>query len=692
MAESNTVLRIAELDFDTIKLNLRNYLRSQNQFSDYDFEGSGLNILLDILAYNTHYMAYYLNMIGNEMFLDSALLRNSVVSHAKHLNYVPTSPRGSTAIVNIIVEDTTPTSGLSTITLPKYSQFQSQQINGTNYTFINLDSYAASKNVISNTYTFSNVSIIQGEKISYNVSVDVSNSKRRFLIPEANIDTSTLLVTVQNSSVDLTKTIYNLADDITNIDSNSKVYFLEESDGNQYTIYFGDNYIGKNLNDGNIVQLVYLATSGDASNKANSFTLTTPINSFSNVVVNSVSAAAGGSTGDTIDRIKFLAPKFYTAQNRAVTKDDYGTLLLKDYPNIESISVWGGEENNPVIYGKIFISMKPKSGYVISDKEKERIINELIANRNVITIIPEIVDPDILYLKFEIVVNYDSNLTSSDEVSLTQLVKNSIALYNDTELEKFNSTYRTSKLQNQILSSDVSFLGVDLKTIIQKRFTPELNISKNYNIDFNIPLSRGLYDEKLYSYPTFTVIDGKGVARDGLIEETPLSFTGVESVSITSSGSGYSDRPTITITGDGTGATAKAVVVNGKIVSIEIINRGSDYTAAVISIKDPTGVGAIAVPILSSSVGILRSYYISSTTGEKVILNSNFGDINYETGRINIYNFKPVSIASNPNYPPGVLTLNIYPLQTTIHPLRNRLLSIDSEDPTAALVTMESEP
>lgn len=689
MAGSNTVFRIAELDFDTIKLNLRNYLRSQSQFTDYDFEGSGLNILLDVLAYNTHYMSYYLNMIGNEMFLDSAILRNSVVSHAKHLNYIPTSLRGSVAKVDVVVEDTNPTSGLSTITLPKYSQFQSQQINGINYTFVNLDAYTASKNVTSNTYTFSNVSIVQGEKISYNVSVDASNSKRRFLIPEANIDTSTLIVTVQNSSADLVKTTYSLADDVTTLDSNSKIYFLEESNGNQYTLYFGDNYIGKNLDDGNIVQLVYLSTSGEASNKANSFTLTTPINNFSNVVVNSISAASGGAERDTIDRIKFLAPRFYTTQNRAITKDDYGTLLLKDYPNVETISVWGGEENDPVVYGKIFISMKPRSGYVITDIEKDRIISELVSNRNVITVTPEIVDPDYLYLKLEITVNYDTTKTTSDETTLTNIVKNIVNLYNDADLEKFNSTYRTSKLQGQIASGDVSFLGSDLKTIIQKRFEPTLNESKNYTIDFNVPLSRGLYTEKLYSYPTFAILDGQGVSRNAFIEETPLSFTGVESVDITNSGSGYTDSPIVTITGDGSGATAKAVVVNGKITSITIENRGSNYTAAVITITDSSGSGATAVAVLSASVGKLRSYYIAASTGEKVILNENFGDINYEIGRINIYNFRPLSIASNPNYASGVLTLNMYPVQSTIHPLRNRLLSIDSEDPTAIEVTME---
>lgn len=691
MAASNTVFRIAELDFDTIKGNLRDYLRSQNQFTDYDFEGSGLNILLDVLTYNTHYMAYYLNMVGNEMFLDSALLRNSVVSHAKHLNYVPTSMIGSRAEVNIVVEDTTPTSGYSTITLPAYSQFESEQIDGTNYTFVNLEAYSASKNVTSNTYTFSNVWITQGENISYNVGVDVTNTRRRFLIPEANIDTSTLLVTVQNSDTDSTKSTYLLADDVTTLDSNSKVYFLEESDANRYTLYFGDGYIGKNLDDGNIVQLRYLSTSGDVSNKANSFTLTTSILNFSNVVVNSISAAAGGAQRDTIDRIKFLAPKFYTAQNRAVTKDDYGTLLLKDYPNIETISVWGGEENDPVVYGKIFISMKPKSGYVITNIEKDRIISELVTNRNVLTVTPEIVDPEYLYLKFDVSVNYDSTLTNTDEAGLIQIIKNTISNYNATELEQFNSTFRTSKLQNLIDISDNSFLGSDLITVAQKRFEPTLNESKNYTIDFNIPLNRGIFKNKLYSYPSFQILDNQGVSRDALIEETPLSYTGIDSIEVLNSGSGYTDSPTVTITGDGTGATARAVVVNGKIVSIEVVNTGSDYTAAIVSISDSTGSGATASAVLSGQVGTLRIYYVQTTTGEKIIINSNAGRINYSTGRINLYNFKPLLVSSNPNYASGVLTINAIPSEKTIHPLRNRLLSIDSQDPIAVQVRMENE-
>jgi hypothetical protein len=412
---------------------------------------------------------------------------------------------------------------------------------------------------------------------------------------------------------------------------------------------------------------------------------------FSNVVVNSISAAAGGAQRDTIDRIKFLAPKFYTAQNRAVTKDDYGTLLLKDYPNIETISVWGGEENDPVVYGKIFISMKPKSGYVITNIEKDRIISELVTNRNILTVTPEIVDPEYLYLKFDVSVNYDSTLTNTDEAGLIQIIKNTISDYNTTELEQFNSTFRTSKLQNLIDASDDSFLGSDLVTIVQKRFEPTLNESKNYIIDFNVPLNRGTFKDKLYSYPSFQILDNQGVSRDALIEETPLSYTGIDSIEVLNSGSGYTDSPTVTITGDGTGATAKAVVVNGKIVSIEVLNAGSDYTAAIVSISDSTGSGATASAVLSGQVGTLRIYYVQTTTGEKIIINSDAGRINYLTGRINLYNFKPLSVSSNPNYALGVLTINAIPSEKTIHPLRNRLLSIDSQDPIAVQVRMENE-
>ena len=690
MADSNTVLRIAELDFDAIKTNLKEYLRNQSQFSDYDFDGSGLNILLDVLAYNTHYMAYYLNMVGNEMFLDSATLRNSVVSHAKNMNYLPTSVRGAVAKVNILATD--PDSSQSTLTIPAYTEFQSQQVDGINYTFVTLTAQTATRNVSSNTFTFNNVTLKQGEKLTYNVSVTNSNTKRRFVIPNANIDTTTLLVSVQTSTLDSTRNAYVLSEDITAANSNSKIYFLEEDASGQYAIYFGDGYLGKNLANGNIVQLSYLASDGEGANKANSFTLVSTLGSpaISNVIVSSISAAAAGSSRESIDQIKFSAPKFYTTQNRAVTVNDYGTIILKDYPNVQSVSVWGGEDNDPVQYGKIFISMNPKVGYAISDTEKARIIDEIIKNRSVLTVTPEIVDPKYTYIKVYADVHYDAAKTVLNNEELKSLVRSTILNYSSTDLGNFNSTFRFSRLQKQIDTTDTSFLSSNMKIEVQKRFEPTLNVAKNYDLDYNMPLKRGEYKDKLYSYPTFQVIDNSGITRTAYLEETPLSFTGVDGIELTNGGSGYTVVPTVTITGDGVGATAVAKIVNGIVSSIEIVNKGSNYTTAIVSISG-TGTGATARATLSGETGTIRSFYIQSSTGEKIIVNPNAGTINYKTGKIRLNNFKPITVDSNPAYTSGVLTLNIISDTNTISPLRDRILSIDGDDPVSIQITMDDQ-
>lgn len=686
---ANTALRVSELDFDTIKGNLIAYLRSQSEFADYDFEGAGLNVLLDILAYNTHYMGYYLNMVGNEMFMDTAQLRSSIVSHAKQINYIPGSMTGAKATINIKV---TPSgaedNAATTLTMPKYTRFISEPYQGKAYTFATTEALSSIKS--NGSFTFSNVQVTQGEPLSFAYTVGTT---KRFTIPSANVDTDTVIVSVQNSSIDLITYTFNQADDLTELSANSRVFFLEESSDTTgtYSIYFGDGTIGQNLNSSNIITIRYLETNGEYANKVNTFVSAANIGGYSgNIIVTSVSAASGGGEKETIENIRYRAPIAYTAQNRAVTVNDYQSLLLKDYPTIDAISVWSGDDNDPPVYGKIFISMKPKENYEITQLEKERIKTEIIETRSVLTVFPEIVDPDYTYLLVNTTVNYNPNITSLSEAELKQLIRQAVLDYRDSDLKKFDSTFRASKLQQAIDNAHPSLLGSSLKVFVQKRIPIDLTTAKNYLINFNLPIYKGVIDDKFYSYPSITVQDAEGISRQVFIEDTPNSLTGIDSIDVTNPGSGYENPPTVTITGDGTGATAIARVVNGKIASISVENRGTEYTAATVTITSDSGSGAQARVNLQARNGVLRSYYYK-TTGEKVIVNSNLGTIDYVTGKVSLVLLDVDAVTVNDRYSEDYLTLNALAFNSLITPLRNRILDIDENDPTSINITMVPE-
>ena len=361
---SNTALRITELDFDGIKNNLKNYLRSQSEFQDYDFEGSGMSVLLDVLAYNTHYMGYYLNMVGNEMFMDTAQLRSSILSHAKNINYLPGSKRGAKTLVNVLVTPSNSEDNVATsLVLSKYSNFLGEDIDGINYNFVTTDSTTVG--VVANTATFTNVAIKQGQPATISFVVDsTENPKYLFELPQPNVDTSTIKVLVQESSSNGTTTTYTQASNYLTLDSSSTVYFLQEGIGGLFQIYFGDDILGKKLKNGNIVIVSYVVTQGTAAADANNFVLMNTISGYSNVTVQSVTSATQGSEKESIASIKFQAPKSYSAQNRAVTKEDYITAIQQNkegYP-LEAVSVWGGEQNDPPVYGQVFIAIKPTGG------------------------------------------------------------------------------------------------------------------------------------------------------------------------------------------------------------------------------------------------------------------------------------------------------------------------------------------
>lgn len=481
MAES-TKLRVTELDFDEIKSNLKDYLQSQAEFTDYDFEGSALSNLLDLLAYNTHYNAIYANLIANEMFLDSASKRASVVSLAKHFGYTPRSVISPRARINLqVVVTGTPQS----LTLPKYTTFTTS-FDGLDYTYYNLASVTATPSA-PNSFLFNNVEIVEGKPLSYRYTV--ANGQNKFLIPNDNVDTSTLLVEVQNSAVDTTLTTFTLADEIVAVTGASPVYFLEETRDGLYQLVFGDGSIGKSLVDGNIVRFTYLTSNGTLTNNANSFNLgSTAGFTVVSYAITLSSKSAGGRDKETVNSIKYNAPKFFVSQNRAVTAEDYKNIILAEYPDIEAISAWGGEVNDPPIYGKVFIVAKPTNGLFLSSETKDNLVT-ILKNKNVVGITPEFIDPDYLYVTISTNYFYDPSQTTIPESTLNGLVRTTIQNYRDSDLDNFDVVCRKSKLGRLIDYTNKCILNNNTNLGLYK-YLPVNNESEiDYVIKFVNPIS-----------------------------------------------------------------------------------------------------------------------------------------------------------------------------------------------------------
>ena len=673
-------LRVTELDFDTIKLNLKTFLNQQSQFSDYDFEGSGLNVLLDILAYNTHYNAYYLNMVANESFLDTALLRDSVVSHAKALGYVPHSMKAPIATIDFLVSSTSTTDG--TLTIPAGYSFLSNQIDSKVYNFVVLDDITVTK--ANSSYYFENLDISEGQLINYSFNHNQStNPKQVFTLPDNNIDTTTIKVGVSPTSSTTEIAVYNLVTDILDITNDSQVYYLQETKNGQYQIYFGNNVIGKSLPDGAVVSVTYLVTNGVSANKANNFvgalTLTDSLNqTLTNFTVTPVSAASGGAERESVDNIKFGSAAQFATQNRLITTKDYESYLRKNYPAVDSISVWGGEEETPKAYGKVYIALKPKQDYYISEIEKQRIIDEIISPKSVVSVDTVIRDPEYLYLLVANYVEYDKKKTTQNAESLKNSIRNAILLYNENNLNQFGSTFVLSKLQDNIDSVDLNAIrGSETVLRLQKRFEPNLLTAASYTINFNAELHRGTITNRMTS-TQFDVYDSNGTRRTVLLEEIPQSYTGVSSIEVSNGGSGYLIAPTVTITGDGSGATAIATIVNGRVDSITVTNRGSGYTRALVSISGGSGYGATSIAILDSKYGTIRTIYYDEFVQRQVVT-ENAGTIDYASGTITLNDVRVLSVTSDD----GLIRLTIESERGILSSTKNTIISIDATDSTS---------
>jgi hypothetical protein len=687
---SNTNIQVASLDFSGIKQNFINYLKGQDTFKDYNFSGSALSNLLDVLSYNTQYNAFYLNMVANEMFLDSALQRSSVVSHAKLVNYVPRSAVGPVALINLTFTGVT----TSSYTIPQYTNFLSEAINNINYNYVTLNDYTVP--VVTNTAVFSGVEIKQGTVQTYTYTVDsTTNPKYIFEIPDANIDTSTMTVTVQQSSSNSSYQIFNPTTNYLALMPTDPVYFLQEASDGNYQIYFGDGILGKKLSDGNVVKVTYISTKGTSGGLANSFSLMSNFASYSNLVITPYQAATQGQDKESIDSIKFQAPKAFAAQGRAVTKNDYITLLQQNNLGItfDAVNVWGGEENKPPAYGQVFIALKPTGGYDLTATQKQLITNEVLIPYGVLTIKPTIVDPDYTYIQLSSNVLFNQSQTSMTPSAIKTGVQQAIYAYAANNLNTFNSTFSAYEVLTTINNYDPSIITSDFGINLQKKFYPTLNTSQTYTLYYNSSLQKGLFQSGVISTPAMQFIDPANNANiiDGVfVEEVPSSTGGVESLSIINPGFNYQYTPTITIVGDGTGATATATVINGSITAVTVTNIGSGYTSAIANITpaagDTTGTNAALIVILQGQYGTLRTYY-NNSSNIKTVLNPNAGQIDYTNGIITLKDLNPVNVDN----PLGQLTVSAHPTTTIISSTYNRIITIDPYDPAAVSVTVNAK-
>ena len=498
-----TKLQVTELDFDDIKTNLKTYMKNQSEFSDYNFEGSGLSTIIDLLAYNTHYLAMNANMAVNEAFLDTATLRSSVVSHAKTLGYTPRSVRAPIAYLDVTLNDQT----LTTATIAKGTKFTTQ-VNDTTYSFVCNEARTVTPS--GGVLRFSNLPIYEGTLVTTKYTVDNSNLEKRYLLTNERADTTTLKVSIQNSATDLTTTTYTLANDISQVTATSNVYFLQEVEDGKFEVYFGDDVVGAKVNDGNIVILEYVVTNKSAANGASAFSGTS-VAGVSDITIATLVAASGGADAETIQSIKYNAPLDYASQGRAVTTEDYKVIVPTVYADTQAIQVWGGEDNDPPRYGQVYISIKTTSGINLTQAQKDVIASSL-DRYNIASVRPTIVDPETTRIRATTNIKYDANATTKTASDIETAVRSTMTTYNSNDLEKFDGIFRFSKFSRLIDASDPSILSniTTIKTV--KAITPTLNTTTQYVLN--------------YSNALFNPHSGHNTAMGGITSSTGFTISG----------------------------------------------------------------------------------------------------------------------------------------------------------------------
>ena len=498
-----TKLQVTELDFDDIKNNLKTYMKNQTEFTDYNFEGSGLSTIIDLLAYNTHYLAMNANMAVNESFLDTATLRSSVVSHAKTLGYTPRSARAPVAYVDVTLNSFTGGSA----TISKGTKFTTK-VNDSTYGFV--VNAAQTVSPVNGITRFVNLPIYEGTLVTAKYTVDSANLDKKYMVTDARADTTTLKVSVQNSVSDATLTTYTLATDISQVTKTSDVYFLQEVEDGKFEVYFGDGVVGSKPTDGNIVILEYIVTNKDKANGASVFSGTS-VGGESDITVATLVSASGGAEPETIESIKYNAPLDYSSQGRAVTTQDYKTIVPQVYADTKAIQVWGGEDNNPPRYGQVYLAIKTQSGVNLTQAQKDSIV-KLLDGYNIASVRPTIVDPEITKLRLTSTVKFDSKSTTNTATSIETIVTNVLTTYNNSYLQNFDGIFRFSKLSRLIDAADNSILSNITTLKIEKTIKPVLNTSSQYILDY----SNALYNPH----------SGHNATMGGIVVSTGFTIAG----------------------------------------------------------------------------------------------------------------------------------------------------------------------
>lgn len=482
---ANSSIILSNIDFDTHKNTLKQYLKSQARFQDYDFEGSNMNVLLDVLSYNTFHNMFYLNMVASEMFLDTAQIRDSVVSHAKELNYTPRSFKSAEANVNISIASNVLSK--RSIAVPRGTTFTSR-FNNKNYTFSTNDNVVITDYTLkNNTITFlgSNITLYEGYFVNDSFTF-TADKTQRFILSNKNCDISSIAVTVIED-VGATVYTYSRATSLFNVDSNSKVFFVQPCENDSYEIVFGDGITGRAPKDNSVLSVEYRISNGQLPNGCNTFRADSTIDGESSIVITVNSAAAQGSVSESIEEIKYNAPRHFTTQERAVTTEDYENLLKLNFSEVNAVSAYGGEDLNPPQFGKVFVAVDLKEVDGIPEVKKDQYYR-FLKPRSPVSIDPVFVNPEYTYIGLTSVINYNVNVTKLSSEDIKTLVSAAITKYAEDNLNNFNRVFRYSNVIEAIDNAQNAIVSNETNVKIIKIITPTLNVNSTIDIDFQTAL------------------------------------------------------------------------------------------------------------------------------------------------------------------------------------------------------------